>query len=48
MGLMKRPEGKVGTVPFPYDEEKVKEISEEVPKEYDLRLLGLVSNVKSK
>lgn len=48
MGLMRRPEGKVGTVPFPYDEEKLGDILNDVPKEYDARLLGLVSDVKSK
>ncbi|KAJ8722875.1 hypothetical protein PYW07_004055 [Mythimna separata] len=47
MGLRRRPEGKVGTVPFPYDDKKLQEASEEVPEEYDLRLLGLVSDVKN-
>ncbi|XP_022819908.1 pro-cathepsin H-like isoform X2 [Spodoptera litura] len=47
MGLLKRPEGKSGNVPFPYTEEKLDELSEDVPKEYDLRLLGLVSHVKN-
>lgn len=48
MGLLRRPEGKVGTIPFPYSEEKLNDIANDLPKEYDLRLLGLVSNVKSK
>ncbi|CAH0701962.1 unnamed protein product [Spodoptera exigua] len=47
MGLLKRPEGKSGNVPFPYTEEKLNELSEDVPKEYDTRLLGLVSHVKN-
>uniref|UniRef100_A0A2A4KAL6 Uncharacterized protein n=1 Tax=Heliothis virescens TaxID=7102 RepID=A0A2A4KAL6_HELVI len=47
MGLKRRPEGKVGTIPFPYDEAKLNEISSDIPKEYDARLEGLVSNIKN-
>ncbi|KAJ8725478.1 hypothetical protein PYW08_003661 [Mythimna loreyi] len=47
MGLRRRPEGKVGNVPFPYDEKKIEEISNDIPSEFDLRLLGVVSNVKN-
>lgn len=47
MGLNRRPEGKAGNIPFPYNEDKLKEISNNLPTEYDARLLGLVSKVKS-
>ncbi|XP_047021876.1 cathepsin K-like [Helicoverpa zea] len=47
MGLLRRPEGKVGTIAFPYDEAKLNEISSDIPEEYDARLEGLVSNIKN-
>lgn len=48
MGLMRRPEGAVGTVPFPYTEKDVEDIVKDLPKDYDTRLLGYVTYVKSK
>ncbi|XP_075969301.1 digestive cysteine proteinase 2-like [Anticarsia gemmatalis] len=47
MGLNRRPEGKVGNIPFPYDDRKLEEAATELPVEYDARLLGLVSKVKN-
>ncbi|CAB3234588.1 unnamed protein product [Arctia plantaginis] len=47
MGLNRRPEGKVGNIPFPYNEDKLKDLSNDLPSEYDARLLGLVSKVKN-
>lgn len=48
MGLKRRPEGKVGNVPFPYDQAKLAEVANDLPEECDLRLQGLVTKVKSK
>lgn len=45
-GLQRRPEGKVGNIPFPYTESKIKEIVTELPAEYDLRILGYISTIK--
>ncbi|CAH0604521.1 unnamed protein product [Chrysodeixis includens] len=47
MGLMRRPEGKVGNVAFPYAADDIEEIVKDLPKEYDTRLLGYVTNVKN-
>ncbi|XP_026742810.1 digestive cysteine proteinase 2-like [Trichoplusia ni] len=47
MGLMRRPEGAVGTVPFPYTEKDVEDIVKDLPKDYDTRLLGYVTYVKN-
>ncbi|XP_045445984.1 digestive cysteine proteinase 2-like [Melitaea cinxia] len=44
-GLMRRKEGEVGNVPFPYTTSKIKEIAETLPKQYDLRLFGVISPV---
>ncbi|XP_028030413.1 digestive cysteine proteinase 2-like [Bombyx mandarina] len=46
-GLRTRPEGKVGNIPFPYPEHKIRDMAEDLPSEYDLRILGYVSKVKN-
>lgn len=46
-GLKMRTPGKTGNIAFPYDENKLNEIVDELPKEYDSRNLNLVSPVKS-
>ncbi|RVE54806.1 hypothetical protein evm_000573 [Chilo suppressalis] len=46
-GLLRRPQGKKGTIRFPYTSEKLKEIAETLPEEYDTRLYGLVGTVKN-
>ncbi|CAH2086731.1 unnamed protein product [Euphydryas editha] len=44
-GLIRRKAGEVGNVPFPYTTSKIAEISETLPKQYDLRLFGIISPV---
>ncbi|XP_028157334.1 digestive cysteine proteinase 2-like [Ostrinia furnacalis] len=46
-GLQARPKGKVGTVPFPYTEAELEELAQNLPKEYDTRMYGLVTPVKN-
>ncbi|KAJ0180369.1 hypothetical protein K1T71_003773 [Dendrolimus kikuchii] len=46
-GLHRRPEGKIGTIPFPYTESRLKEVASDLPVEYDARIYGLVSTVKN-
>lgn len=48
MGLLRRSEGEVGTDPFPYKADKLNDVLSTLPSEYDLRLLGYISAVKSK
>ncbi|XP_050345063.1 digestive cysteine proteinase 2-like [Nymphalis io] len=45
-GLQRRKEGESGNVPFPYTKSKLLKISQTLPKEFDLRLLGVISPVK--
>lgn len=47
-GLISRPKGKTGTIPFPYSDSELDELVQSLPKEYDARLHGLVTPVKSK
>lgn len=47
-GLLRRKEGEKGTHPFPYDVEKIADIADELPADYDLRLYGYVSPVRGK
>lgn len=47
-GLIRRKEGEVGNVPFPYTTSKIGEIAETLPKQFDLRLLGVISPVGGK
>ncbi|CAG9783576.1 unnamed protein product [Diatraea saccharalis] len=46
-GLLRRSPGKKGTIPFPYTSEKLKELADTLPSEYDTRLYGLVGTVKN-
>ncbi|KAG6452924.1 digestive cysteine proteinase 2 [Manduca sexta] len=46
-GLLRRPEGKTGNIPFPYTDSHIKAMEPLLPYEYDLRLLGLISWVKN-
>ncbi|KAL0893673.1 hypothetical protein ABMA27_013831 [Loxostege sticticalis] len=46
-GLQARPRGKVGTVPFPYTKAELDELANNLPKEYDTRMYGLVTPVKN-
>ncbi|CAG4908226.1 unnamed protein product [Colias eurytheme] len=45
-GLLKRKQGEVGTVPFAYSPEQIKEISQSLPEEFDHRLYGRITPVK--
>nr|XP_026495201.1 digestive cysteine proteinase 2-like [Vanessa tameamea] len=45
-GLQRRKEGETGNVPFPYTKSSISDISQTLPKEFDLRLLGVISPVK--
>ncbi|XP_049866955.1 cathepsin K-like [Pectinophora gossypiella] len=46
-GLLRRPEGKVGTHPFPYTTAKLGEEASKLPSVYDLRLEGVISPVQN-
>ncbi|XP_053625279.1 cathepsin S-like [Plodia interpunctella] len=46
-GLVRRQARKPGNIPFPYDEAKVKSMSDSLPDEYDARLMGLVTYIKN-
>ncbi|CAH0720620.1 unnamed protein product, partial [Brenthis ino] len=45
-GLRRRKEGQIGTVPFPYSKTEIADISKDLPKEFDLRMLGVITPVK--
>lgn len=45
-GAIPRPKGKVGTIKFPYVESELQDILEALPKQYDMRLDGLISPIK--
>ncbi|XP_068629742.1 digestive cysteine proteinase 2-like [Battus philenor] len=45
-GLIRRKENEVGNIAFPYDDARVQEIAETLPKRYDSRLEGLVTPVE--
>lgn len=47
-GLRRRRSGEIGSIPFPYSEAQVLEAMKNVPTEFDLRLLGVISPVRSK
>lgn len=38
---------KIRALPFPHTQEEVENLVQELPKEYDLRIEGLISPVKS-
>ncbi|KAL4714099.1 hypothetical protein ACJJTC_008453 [Scirpophaga incertulas] len=46
-GLIRRPEGVKGNIPFPYPANQLEEVAATLPAEYDTRLYGLVGTVKN-
>lgn len=48
LGVIPRPEGLKATVPFPYGKNDLKKELDKLPEEYDMRVEGLISPVKSK
>ncbi|XP_026758007.2 digestive cysteine proteinase 2-like [Galleria mellonella] len=46
-GLIRRKQKKSGNIPFPYDDKKLEELSQNLPTEFDTRLLGLVNPVRN-
>lgn len=45
-GLRRRKAGETGTVPFPYNKTHIDKVSKELPEEFDLRMLGVITPVR--
>ncbi|XP_059050128.1 digestive cysteine proteinase 3-like [Achroia grisella] len=45
-GLLRREKRTPGNIPFPYNDEKLQQLSESLPSEFDTRLLGLVNPIR--
>lgn len=48
MGLIRQTHREPGNIPFPYTQRKLAQISSNLPKNFDLRMLGYVTPVRGK
>lgn len=48
MGLRRHPSSEMGAIPFPYKDDEITQAALNLPKEFDLRDLGVISPVRGK